>query len=257
MVLLHLTPSLDARLNALQSQLPAELAALVAAVLTPPATSGLGGGAEGADGKQEQAGQRTVSHELLVKVSKWARGEQGVSCTLSSLLRLTDIHAPPLPPRERSPELLAILASIDLQHQRTSYASMTSITGPQFTSSLPLNDAYDPTLHGGTVKTMAEEWKEVRRQVGAIINVGASMATVATGVWWVGGGRSVQARLGLAMTGAFLIGAIEAFLYYRFFTREEAEEKRGGAAERRKAKVLKFEGVPSAAGSLSEDKKQQ
>lgn len=70
---------------------------------------------------------------------------------------------------------------------------MTTLHAPRFTSSLPLKDAYDPTQHGGTAKTMAEEWKEVRRQVGAIINVGASMATVFTGVWWVGGGRSVQA----------------------------------------------------------------
>jgi hypothetical protein len=157
---------------------------------------------------------------------------------------------------------------------------MTTLHAPRFTSSLPLNDAYDPTQHGGKTKTMAEEWKDVRRQVGAIVNVGASMATVFTGVWWVGGGRSVQAvsgsalvslsahsadlafvlmqRLGLAMTGAFLIAAIEAFLYYRFFTREAEEEKKGGGkAERRKAKVLKFEGVPSGVGSSLEQKKVQ
>lgn len=97
-----------------------------------------------------------------------------------------------LPPSQ-SPELLAILASIQLQQDRASYASMTSILGPQYISSLPLNDAFDPAVHGGKTKTMAEEWMEVRRQVGAIINVGASMMTVATGVWWVGGGRSVQA----------------------------------------------------------------
>lgn len=58
---------------------------------------------------------------------------------------------------------------------------------------------------------MAEEWQDVTRQVGAIVNVGASMATVFTGVWWVGGGRSVQAvswvsRFGVGSgTGRWLI----------------------------------------------------
>lgn len=60
------------------------------------------------------------------------------------------------------------------------------------------------------------------------------------------------------MTGAFLIAAIEAFLYYRFFTREEAEEHKGAAAGgRSKIQMLRFEGVPSGVGSGLEQKKLQ
>lgn len=58
------------------------------------------------------------------------------------------------------------------------------------------------------------------------------------------------------MTGALLIGAIEAFLYYRFFTREEAEPvkgKRGG----RTGKVLKFEAAPPLGPASVEQKKLQ
>lgn len=74
MVLLHLTPSLDSRLSSLQAQLPTELAALVAAALTPPATAE--GEKEAAKEETEQLRERTVSHELLVKVSTWARKEK-------------------------------------------------------------------------------------------------------------------------------------------------------------------------------------
>jgi len=75
MVLLHLTPSLDSRLSSLQTQLPTELAALVAAALTPSATTAQAEEEEEAKGRKKQLGEKTVSHELLVKVSKWARGE--------------------------------------------------------------------------------------------------------------------------------------------------------------------------------------
>jgi hypothetical protein len=70
---------------------------------------------------------------------------------------------------------------------------MTSIAGPKFISLLPLNDIHDPQGQGGSLKNVQEEWKEVQREVGAILNVGASMLAVGVAVWWVGGGRSYAA----------------------------------------------------------------
>lgn len=133
-----------------------------------------------------------------------------------------------------------------------------------------MNDYHDPAMYGGKPKTAAEEWQEIRREVGAILNVGASMMAVGTAVWWVGGGRSYAAvrlarlshrlrhlvvllltspvlsspfplvqRLSLAMSGAVAIAVIEAFLYYRFFTRTKREQadlakrKARGAAKSR------------------------
>ncbi|GAA5867869.1 hypothetical protein JCM8547_003400 [Rhodosporidiobolus lusitaniae] len=239
MVLLQLTSPLQTRLEHLIPQLPLELQERVAAHLVVAEegegdkqdreAAGADGVARGSPGAVLLAiGERTVPHEVLVEVGKWARKQEDLADAddyrLESLLRLTDVHAPPLAPRVKSPELLAILADIQLQQDRASYTSMTSLAAPPHPSLNPMNDLHDPTRYGGKPKTAAEEWKEIRREVGAILNVGASMLAVGTAVWWVGGGRSYAARLSLAMSGAVAIAAIEAFLYYRFFTRHAREE---------------------------------
>jgi hypothetical protein len=97
----------------------------------------------------------------------------------------------------QSPELLAILADIQLAQDRASYARMTQSTTAGRSVLFP---SMDPSSHHDGVWTgssndanTAGDWKEIRRQITAIVNVIASMATVATGVWWVGGGRSVGA----------------------------------------------------------------
>ncbi|GAA5916001.1 hypothetical protein JCM6882_003492 [Rhodosporidiobolus microsporus] len=251
MVLLQLTPALQDRLSALAPQLPVELRELVAAHLaegegesasTPVEQLVVGEEAAQPSEKSVTKGMaaeaRTITHEVLLEVSRWARKEDGLEGAddyrLASLLRLTDVHAPPLLPREKSPELLAILADIQLQQDRMAYASLTSLSAPPHPSLIPTNDLHDPARNGGKAKTVAEEWKEIRREVGAIVNVGASMMAVGTAVWWVGGGYSYATRLGLAMSGAIAIAAIEAFLYYRFFTRNERETQE---AAKRKARA--------------------
>ena len=60
------------------------------------------------------------------------------------------------------------------------------------------------------------------------------MLSIGVGVWWVGGGRSYAARLGLSVTGAALIGAVEGFLYWRFF-----QTKSVTAFKEREIKALK------------------
>ncbi|KAM0786627.1 hypothetical protein ACM66B_002079 [Microbotryomycetes sp. NB124-2] len=211
MVLLKLTPALEDKLVNLH--LPVELQELVdryiklESALSPPS-------------------DKTIPHEVLVKVAQWTKVEHGPdrSSTLASLLRLTDVYAPPLPKREKSPQLLAILAKIQQEQDQQAYDSMTSLSYSPYTAQIPTNDPYlahkNKSGDGGVASVAAdtvEEWKQIKRQVGAIVNVIVSMMTVATGVWWVGGGRSVEARLALAMFGAIAIAAIEGFLYYRFF----------------------------------------
>ncbi|GAA5920503.1 hypothetical protein JCM1841_003523 [Sporobolomyces salmonicolor] len=257
MVLLQLTPPLRARLDVISPLLPGELRERVGGYLVvawSEQEDGSGARRKNAEGgvgtgqEQTQRGSGTVPHELLVDVSRWARTKEDLPnsdrYTLASLLRLTDVHAPPLAPREKSPELLAILSAIQLQQDRQTYAALTSLSSSPYPSSLPLTDPHDPAFTGRRAKTVAEEWDEIRREVGAIVNVGASMAAVGTAVWWVGGGRSYAARLSLALLGALAIAVIEGFLYYRFFTRQEREstemerrtKRRGGGG------VLRFHG---------------
>ncbi|BGP00992.1 hypothetical protein RTG_02772 [Rhodotorula toruloides ATCC 204091] len=235
MVLLRLTPALRSRLDTPAPRLPEELREQIAAFLVDEEEERASSGrddedAKGAGGAGKEQGQRTVPHELLVRVSRWARGRNNLEdpdlYRLASLLRLTDVYAPPLPPREKSPELLAILADIQLQQDRRSYASLTSLAPAPHPSLIPLDDPFSFKSH----KTPAEEWKEIRREVSAIANVGASMLAVGTGVWWVGGGRSYAARLCLALSGALAIAIIEGWLYWRFFSRLDAPPKASASA---------------------------
>ncbi|BGP41411.1 hypothetical protein JCM10449v2_005391 [Rhodotorula kratochvilovae] len=261
MVLLQLTPALRDRLDALAPRLPLELRDRVASHLAVEGDTGAG--KEGARAVMDSesvvhggAGEqpRTIPHELLVETSTWARGRDDLDdrddFRLASLLRLTDVHAPPPPPRVKSPELLAILSSIQLTQDRAAYASLTSLRPAPHPSLVPLHDPYDSSALGSAAKSPAEEWREIRRELSAIVNVGASMAAVGTAVWWVSFGYSYVERILLSLAGAIAIAAIEAFLYYRFFThlsREEAAApKRAGAAG---AKRRALQGAPGRAGA--------
>lgn len=53
--------------------------------------------------------------------------------------------------------------------------------------------------------------------------------------------RWVLQRLSLAMGGVMLIGAMEGFLYYRFFSRETPRE--AGKMEGARGKLLQFDPV--------------
>ncbi|GAA5852111.1 hypothetical protein JCM9279_005061 [Rhodotorula babjevae] len=229
MVLLKLTPTLHARLVALAPRLPLELRDRVASHLDPADDQQGDHGSSANDGPEQSslaiadAHPRTVPHELLVAISTWAKDtrlDDRDDYRLASLLRLTDVYAPPPAPRVKSPELLAILSSIQLSQDRLAYASLTSLLPAPHPSLVPLHAA----AHQGRHKSPAEEWTEIRRELSAIINVGASMAAVATAVWWVSFGFSYLERIALSFLGALAIAAVEAFLYHRFFTRASRTE---------------------------------
>ncbi|GAA5939731.1 hypothetical protein JCM3775_001611 [Rhodotorula graminis] len=240
MVLLQLTSALHTRLEALASRLPLELRARVASHLDlvddrPGAQAADGTGSlDGSPLSSADAPFRTIPHDLLVAVSTWAKDanlDDRNDYRLASLLRLTDVHAPPPAPRVKSSELLAILSSIQLSQDRLAYASLTSLLPAPHPSLVPLHAAAG--AHDGRLKSPAEEWTEIRRELGAVVNVAASMAAVASAVWWVSFGFSYLERIALSFLGALAIAAVEAFLYYRFFTRasraEPAPSPRPGA----------------------------
>lgn len=88
MVLLQLTPSLQDRLSTLLPLLPLELQQEVASHLVDE--EGMSNDGESAvesklagvrtlELKQRGGGRRTVSHDLLVKVSRWARGKEDLA----------------------------------------------------------------------------------------------------------------------------------------------------------------------------------
>lgn len=129
MVLLELTPALRDRLNALAPRLPLELQERVASHLVGSEDQGAPAGprnnATTAHTVHGSLAGRTVPHEVLVAVSRWAKGAECLEdrgalslaavarnpalihqipadqYRLASLLRLTDVHAPALPPREK------------------------------------------------------------------------------------------------------------------------------------------------------------
>lgn len=74
MVLLQLTPALEARLAALTSRLPLELCDRVGSHLRLEPDNALSTEQTAQDATSERGGElRTVPHELLVDLSKWAR----------------------------------------------------------------------------------------------------------------------------------------------------------------------------------------
>lgn len=86
----------------------------------------------------------------------------------------------------QSPELLAILSSIQLSQDRLAYTSLTSLSQPTYRSLLPMTDFHASQ----SPKTVAEEWGQIKKELSAIVNVLVSMAAVFTGVWYVGFGYS-------------------------------------------------------------------
>ncbi|GAA5874083.1 hypothetical protein JCM16303_002683 [Sporobolomyces ruberrimus] len=227
MVLLTYTRALDTRLAPLLPLLPPELLQLVQFYSSSSST-------------------RTTSNDDRSTENQYR---------LSSLLRLTEIVIIPLKPREKSPELLAILSSIQLTLDRESYSSLTSLQTPSYRSLLPLRDPHASSKGGGGGETLGQEWNQIKKELSAIVNVGFSMVAVFTGVWYVGFGYSQATRLGLSMGGAFLIAAIEGWLYYRVFSRiEEGKLEKekwrdhsgptgggGGGGGTARGKVLKFD----------------
>lgn len=118
MVMLQLTTALETRLSSLD--LPPELAALVASYVT--ASDSLNEVLAQSTNEQQSPRNRTIEHAVLVRVARQCRSAETstrerfivaarsyalaetlltTACTLASLLALTDIHAPPLPVREK------------------------------------------------------------------------------------------------------------------------------------------------------------
>ncbi|GAA5958920.1 hypothetical protein JCM3765_000775 [Sporobolomyces pararoseus] len=250
MVLLTLTAALSSKLQALSPVLPSELLELVEFHSDPSSSES---SSSSPTTSQQELEDKTIDHAALVKVAKWVQthseevedklNESRDDYRLAKLLKLTQVHAPPLKPREKTPELLAILASIQLSQDRLAYTSLTSLQQPSYRSLIPMTDVHASQ----TPKTVAEEWGQIKKELSAIVNVLVSMAAVFTGVWYVGFGYSHAIRLGLSLFGAITIAAIEGWLYWRVFSRVEqgkveAEKwKNGGSEGVRAGKVLKFE----------------
>ena len=114
-----------------------------------------------------------------------------------------------MPPQ--SPELEAILAPIRLAQEQATYASYLS-KPTQF----DYKDAFDLRSTGNwdfrtashPRTTVQQEWEAVRRELSAVANVLASMAAVATAVWWAAGNTPVA-----EVSSSFL-----SFLHFRIMS---------------------------------------
>ncbi|KAH8925267.1 hypothetical protein BT69DRAFT_1279863, partial [Atractiella rhizophila] len=90
-----------------------------------------------------------------------------------------------------------------------------------------------------------EDWKVMKKEIGAVINVCASMVAVGVAVWWVMYQFGPEIKIVLSLLSAFTIGAIETFLYVRFFENlksfkgdREAERREEKKGRRREAKMV-------------------
>lgn len=109
-----------------------------------------------------------------------------------------------LTPVEQSPELEAILAPIRLAQEQATYASFLSSSSSLLDRPSTHRDAFSlnntetwdfrTASHPNT--TVKQEWDAVRKELSAVANVLASMAAVATAVWWAAG-TTALAQVGL------------------------------------------------------------
>jgi len=179
-------------------------------------------------GEEEQP---FVEHQVLVDLARRRRELKGVDqelYTLAQLLKLTGPYAPPPPERQRSAELEKILAGIALEQEKAEYERMTKGLGAASSNGLFGAGAASSSEQDLGLKMSADEraeWDAAKRELSAIINVLASMIGIGVAVYMVGGGYALGTRVGLALGGAFAIGAIEAYLYYRAFTRGDSKKQ--------------------------------
>lgn len=111
----------------------------------------------------------------------------------------------------QSPQLEAILAPIRIAQEQASYASMmasaSSDPGPRNLD--PFGDTtsrWDFTTASHPELTVKQEWDLARKELGAIFNVLASMAAVATAVYWITGSHQpakVRVCVARTMTSRF------------------------------------------------------
>jgi hypothetical protein len=93
----------------------------------------------------------------------------------------------------QSPELEAILAPIRLAQEQADYASL--LAGPSLHQSRAKDtfdlrnstDHWDFKTASHPQLSVKQEWNAVKRELSAVANVLASMAAVATAVWWAAG----------------------------------------------------------------------
>jgi hypothetical protein len=155
-----------------------------------------------------------IDHRCLVQVSKWSAANQDKhkgDLSLTNLLRGAQvaIAIQPKPARVsvvrcedsalvtdfvvKSLELIETLRKIKLMQEQEEYDRMMA-PSDIYGQGLNVNAIFqaskeneNPWRQTKSNRTEAEEWEEVRKQIGAIINVGLSVAAVATATWWAGG----------------------------------------------------------------------
>lgn len=94
----------------------------------------------------------------------------------------------------QSPDLIESLRKIDLVRQEAEYKAMIASTPSTHAGRIPGHHVSTRSTASMIAApspqeraSEAEEWQEVRQQLGAIANVALSVAAVATAVWWAGG----------------------------------------------------------------------
>jgi hypothetical protein len=89
----------------------------------------------------------------------------------------------------QSPQLVETLRRIQLAQEEAEYEEMMASSGMTkrrqgiFQTTAEKQSPWQTKA----ARTEAEEWEEVKRQLGAILNVGLSAGAVIVAVWWAGG----------------------------------------------------------------------
>lgn len=92
----------------------------------------------------------------------------------------------------QSAELIETLRQIKLMQEQEEYDRMMTsgeayAKGRKVTSVFQASKEKENHWQTKSNRTEAEEWEQVRKQIGAIVNVVLSVAAVATATWWAGG----------------------------------------------------------------------
>ncbi|ORY01212.1 hypothetical protein K493DRAFT_347386 [Basidiobolus meristosporus CBS 931.73] len=132
---------------------------------------------------------------------------------LHELVKSSQVYSEPPKPRIRSPELIAHLEKIKVELANKEYATMVKDVEETDTATFQLD---------------TKEWKEMKGQLTAILNIFFTMISVFVAIYWVGYTvtNDIGMKVLLGLAGALIVGIAEAWLYISYSNRSKNSAKK-------------------------------
>ncbi|UZJ53055.1 hypothetical protein CBS101457_002375 [Exobasidium rhododendri] len=188
------------------------------------------------EGSTSAVSRAVVNHQCLIQIAKWAASSDlqplRRDLELSRLLKGAQVAVAKKEQLARSPELLKTLRRIQLAQEEAEYEEMISSTRLSRTKEgkpfgFRTTAEKQSPWQTKENRSEAEEWEEVKRQLGAIANVALSVAAVVVSVWWAGGNADPVWKTLVALPLSILVAVAEVTLYARHWNNIQDKKKKG------------------------------